>query len=334
MRYWISTFSEETWTDFEAAGSRLSRFSEKRWRTVQLLEIGDVFICYILGKKVFVATLIVAGAPRKDSIGSWKSESYPIQIPVKVDLFLPLAHGVPVQSLKQELSWFRDLKTPSSWTYRLRNDPYEISREDAISITTAIRNAEDQPKKGIAPVGDEPTSADEPTHEQIQWLLLSLGSSMGLNVRPANNDLNKSFKENIFAEVNGLKQTLPVQFDQRTQRIIEHIDVLWLQRNSIVAAFEIEHTTSIYSGLLRMSDLIALQPNLNIDLYIVAPDDRRDKVKSEINRPTFARLKLPQRCCYIAYSRLTQKFEQATRGGFLRHLSPSILDELADDMSK
>ena len=83
-----------------------------------------------------------------------------------------------------------------------------------------------------------------------------------------------------------------------------------------------------------MSDLLAQQPNINIDLFIVAPDDRRDKVKSEINRPTFSKLGLPKRCRYIAYSRLTQKIEKATRGGFLRHLSPSILDELAEDMRK
>ena len=54
----------------------------------------------------------------------------------------------------------------------------------------------------------------------------------------------------------------------------------------MVAAFEIESTTSIYSGLLRMSDLIAMQPNLNIPLYLVAPNERRQKVFAEVNRST------------------------------------------------
>ena len=35
-------------------------------------------------------------------------------------------------------------------------------------------------------------------------------------------------------------------------------------------AFEIEHTTAIYSGLLRMADLLSLQPNMDINLHIVA----------------------------------------------------------------
>jgi hypothetical protein len=54
-----------------------------------------------------------------------------------------------------------------------------------------------------------------------------------------------------------MKAALPLQFDEATNRTIELIDVLWLQGNAIVAAFEIESTTSIYSGLLRMADLFA-----------------------------------------------------------------------------
>lgn len=55
-------------------------------------------------------------------------------------------------------------------------------------------------------------------------------------------------------------------------------------------AFEIEHTTSIFSGLLRMADLLALQPNMNIRLHIVAPEERAEKVKIEIKRPVFSLL--------------------------------------------
>ena len=56
----------------------------------------------------------------------------------------------------------------------------------------------------------------------------------------------------------------------------------WLRGRAIVRAFEVEHTTSIYSGILRMADLLALQPNMNIKLHIVAPYTRRDKVFQEI----------------------------------------------------
>jgi hypothetical protein len=113
---------------------------------------------------------------------------------------------------------------------------------------------------------------------------------MGLDVWVARNDRSRDWNGHRFTDLPRLRAELPLQFDEATNRTIELIDVLWLKGNAVVAAFEIESTTSIYSGLLRMSDLIAMQPNLNIPLYLVAPDERRQKVFAEVNRPTFSRL--------------------------------------------
>ena len=115
-----------------------------------------------------------------------------------------------------------------------------------------------------------------------------------------------------------------------TNQTIELIDVLWLQGNAIVAAFEVESTTSIYSGLLRMSDLIAMQPNLNIPLYLVAPDDRREKVISEVNRPTFSRLSPPMSevCRFISFSSLRERLKQAEP--FIKYMRADFLEELSE----
>src|SRR6266705_2700104 len=95
-------------------------------------------------------------------------------------------------------------------------------------------------------------------------------------------------------------------------------------------AFEIESTTSIYSGLLRMSDLTAMQPNLNIPLYLVAPDERRDKVLTEINRPTFSRLEPPlsEVCRFIPFSELRKKVQEIAP--YTRFLKPEFLEELSE----
>jgi hypothetical protein len=93
----------------------------------------------------------------------------------------------------------------------------------------------------------------EPTaHTEVQALLLQLGSEMGFDIWVAKNDRARSYNGLRFAENPRMKAALPLQFDEATNRTIELIDVLWLQGNAIVAAFEIESTTSIYSGLLRM----------------------------------------------------------------------------------
>lgn len=121
-----------------------------------------------------------------------------------------------------------------------------------------------------------------------------------------------------------------MKFDEATNKTIELIDVLWLRGNAITAAFEIECTTSIYSGLLRMADLIAMQPNLNIPLYLVAPEERRNKVMTEVNRPTFSRLfpPLKQICRYIATSALRERVAQAA--SFVQYLKPEFLRELSE----
>ena len=54
------------------------------------------------------------------------------------------------------------------------------------------------------------------------------------------------------------------------------------------AGVPIPRRSRIYSGLLRMADLLALQPNMQIRLHIVAPEERRDKVLREIKRPVFS----------------------------------------------
>ena len=126
---------------------------------------------------------------------------------------------------------------------------------------------------------------------------------MGLDVWVARNDKGKEFRSAKFSSLPRLLKTLPNQFTEVVQKTIELIDVLWLKNNAIVGAFEIESTTSIYSGLLRMADLISMQPNLTMPLYIVAPDERRGKVMEEINRPTFANLTKPmsKACRYVRF---------------------------------
>lgn len=181
----------------------------------------------------------------------------------------------------------------------------------------------------LAPQEAQP-AADATAHMEIQWLLLKLGNDMGLNVWVARNDRGREVNGHEFTDLPRLAAHLPHQFDEVTTRTIELIDVLWLRGNAIVAAFEIESTTSIYSGLLRMSDLIAMQPNLNISLYIVAPDERREKVVNEVNRPTFARLSPPMAdmCRFISFTTLRENLERVAP--FVRYLKSDFLDEVSE----
>ena len=139
---------------------------------------------------------------------------------------------------------------------------------------------------------------------QVQARLAQIGALMDLKVWIPRSDRGR-VSEVLSPEYHScLLDLLPLNYDESTLDTIEQIDVIWLRGRSIVRAFEVEHTTAIYSGLLRMADLLALQPNMDIRLHIVAPEERRSKVFREMLRPVFSLLErgpLATSCSYLSY---------------------------------
>jgi len=77
--------------------------------------------------------------------------------------------------------------------------------------------------------------------------------------------------------------------------------VVWKEEFRIDAAFEIENTTAIYSGLLRFADLTLVAPNTIYPLFIVAPRDKRSRLIEQLKRPTFRKLGLEHKVRYLSY---------------------------------
>ena len=95
------------------------------------------------------------------------------------------------------------------------------------------------------------------------------------------------------------------------------IDVLWLEKTPkrVIAAFEVEHTTSIYSGIMRMLDLALGAPEQAVQgLYLVAPDNREEQVREQLLRPAFQRV-ADLEVRYLPYSELEQHRETMARFG-------------------
>ena len=209
-------------------------------------------------------------------------------------------------------------------------DPRKLARRPYYVTVDLPKGKNKEPVKTVVSVPEADTEAEVVTapveapeartrHTEIQYRLLELGIALGLDIWVARNDRSKSYNGELLGGMSKMLDELPTQFNEATTRTIELIDVLWLKDNSIIAAFEVEATTSVYSGLLRMSDLLSLQPNLDIQLFLVAPDDRRNKVAQEIRRPTFSyRAKpLPKICGFLPFDKLMQTIDRhyATRTG-------------------
>ncbi len=63
---------------------------------------------------------------------------------------------------------------------------------------------------------------------------------------------------------------------------VEMIDLLWITGKNVVAAFEVESTTSMTSGLVRGSNLSTSVPK-----YLVIPEEREEQLKRKMKSPMF-----------------------------------------------
>jgi len=138
------------------------------------------------------------------------------------------------------------------------------------------------------------------SHSQIQTLIGSIGAIKGYSVWIPVNDRNK-LDWNV-AEKFVCMDELPTRY-KPISGVVSEVDVTWLQRGSseMRAMFEIEHSTQIYSGLLRFNDLHLAEPNLKPKFSIVANDVRRTLFLRQISRPTFRLSGLAEVCNFLEY---------------------------------
>jgi hypothetical protein len=283
---------------------------------------------------------------------------------VKSVAWLSKEKGIPIKDERvwKTLSFTKDADPNSSrWTGKLRNslntlsdsdgrfleefilpqvdggEIFPVDEEEYRKFLTHTIQREDKTVAVSVPQdsGEENDVEESPSVRanvresiKIQTLLARIGAEMGMKIWLPKND-----RAAVFAEWNSeprpVLERLPLNYDETTLRTIEQIDVLWLRGRSIVRAFEVEHTTSIYSGILRMADLLALQPNMDIKLHIVAPDSRREKVFQELRRPVFSLLDrgpLSESCTYLSY----ESIQELAKERHLSNLRDSVLDTYSE----
>ena len=143
------------------------------------------------------------------------------------------------------------------------------------------------------------------THTEIQGWLRDLGLALGHDVWIAANDRGRAYGQGRLGDQCLLQLPENVAAGMESVRLI---DVVWLTRNvsEVAAAFEVEHSTSIYSGIVRMLDLaLGTEVGKNSTLFLVAPDNRREEVEQQLCRPAFSRV-TELNIRYLPYSQLKE----------------------------
>ncbi len=139
------------------------------------------------------------------------------------------------------------------------------------------------------------------SHSQVQTLLGAIGTCKGYDVWIPTVDRSKldwSLTSKFKCE-----DILPLSLNV-IRRVVEEIDVIWITRGSgnAKAFFEVEHSTPIYSGLLRFNDVYLVEPNLNITFSVVSNEERRSVFVQQLSHPTFQMSGLHAVCNFLEYS--------------------------------
>jgi hypothetical protein len=187
-------------------------------------------------------------------------------------ILVRIQNGEPVAQKASDMMTLADAPPP---------DLVEVSREE---IEEALRT----------PVISE--------HARMQWKLARLGLKAGERVWVPVGDqarLRETFQFDSFDAEFATGIDLPHSY-------IENIDVVWKQEFRIGAAYEIENTTAIYSGLLRFADLNVVAPNTLYPMFIVAPREKKGRLREQLRRPTFRKLDLDKKVRFLSYEAIDE----------------------------
>lgn len=362
MAYYINLFSPETYSAFADSNRDITGFRERHRGIAAAIQPGDKLVCYMTKLSRWVGIFEVLSSCFIDDapIFIHPQDPFIVRFQVKPTVWLRPEHAVPINQdiCWEHLSFTRGQdKKNTSWTSMVRSSlrrledadgayleallqqqsqaptVFALSEMEQRKLRLSLVNATDRQIMVSIPEDEHtnPARGKKEQYEsiQIQAKLAEIGEKMHFKIWIPNSDKQRVLQIWHPQSAASLLARLPLNYDDVTLRTIENIDVLWIRGRSIVRAFEVEHTTSIYSGILRMADLMALQPNLAIKAHIVAPLERREKVLQEIGRPVFALLEkgpLAESCTYLSYDTIKELLADKN----LAYLNDTVLEKYAE----
>ena len=176
-----------------------------------------------------------------------------------------------------------------------------ISEADYYTITDF------KPPVGTAKLGAEMQT--EYSHALMQGILVELGNLLGYDTYSA--DQSPKYRDTTIGELATL-DSLPEFTTKRILNTVRQIDVIWLEDEFPVSCFEVEHSTDVTKGLLRMHQLARFQTQF----FIVGGDSLRRKFETETSKSPFYQHR--DRYFFRSYKEVERLYQQTKRFVALR----------------
>ena len=211
------------------------------------------------------------------------------------DQYLAMRQGILALNDQHRTRLSNDLGAIAGFLFDLGSGRYPLPPADGMPEAVSqweidlaqVREESAASSKALAVAREQ-----DHTHTQIQGWLRDLGRALGYDVWIAANDRGRAHDNGTLGD--GCLRRLPELLEtHRAADAIRLIDVLWLDCGTaqVAAAFEVEHSTTVYSGIVRMLDLaLGVPDHASSRYFLVAPDAREKEVRTQFARPAFSRV--------------------------------------------
>lgn len=320
-------------SDFIVWGAVPGPMNERRW---EAMTPGDVVLIYNNGRIRFAGEIAAKARNRELARYFWSEDNAGSTWELMYFIVNEERTDVPIEKLNPLFGYETHYK-PQGFS-KINDDAvlrFAQNYGDILGVLKTLERGEElihisTQNSTISARIDEHIERLPTAHDEMQWRLIRLGLLAKYDVWVPRNDQPKQYEGNHFR--NHVLQEFHETID--VPRSIENIDVVWkFGPYSIKSAFEIEHSTSIYSGILRLSDLRAEAPNSNYPLFIVASEERKRRVFEELRRPTFSGpcLRLNEVIRFLGYERV-RKIDESCKNS--RNFDANVLMNAGEAVPK
>lgn len=163
----------------------------------------------------------------------------------------------------------------------------------------------------------------ETTRTHLHWLLAKLGRKVGCEIWIAPEHRDLVWQQERLGDA--CIASLPRLGDPRSQQELESMDVLWLHKTELVAAYKLAQTPEEMAlSLLHLYDLSLMLPKRDVALCVVASGLNGECVRQELSRPLFQKYGKRRPCGVLARELLFAHEEHILRWAS----SPTVIEDL------
>lgn len=157
-------------------------------------------------------------------------------------------------------------------------------------------------------------NANDLTHWDIIGILSELGNLLGYDTYVADPAKKSDFLNKKLGDLALLKE-IPAFTYERYLDTVKNVDAIWFKEEFPSVCFEVEHTTGVTLGLLR---LYQIRNFTNAKFFVIAPSNIIGKYKVEISKDPFYKIK--NRYNFRSYEDLIKFYLEAKNYHEIREL--------------